>query len=85
MPSNKALTDEYFAIMNDECDGDITGRRDAFHYMQSSTAIVKKRVVASSFIPRLFNDQSWQAFNHPHNSVQGYYRISQQPSISIGL
>lgn len=62
MPSNKALTDEYFAIMNDECDGDITGRRDAFHYMQSSTAIVKKRVVASSFIPRLFNDQSWQAF-----------------------
>lgn len=62
MPSNEALTNEYFDIMNNECNGDIEGRRNAFHYMQSSTAIVKKRVVASSFIPRLFNDTSWQAF-----------------------
>lgn len=62
MQSNDALTDEYFAIMNNQFDGDIESRRDAFHYMQSSTAIVKKQVVASSFIPRLFNSETWQAF-----------------------
>ena len=30
--------------------------------MQKSTAIVHHKVVASSFIPRLFNDESWTTF-----------------------
>lgn len=58
MKSNAALTEEYFAIA-DSLQGDIQGRRSAFAYMQNSTAIVHHKVVASSFIPRLFNDESW--------------------------
>ena len=54
MPSNADYTREYFQII-DELDGDIESRRAAFNYMQDSTAIVHHQVVASSFVPRLFN------------------------------
>lgn len=60
MKSNAELTEEYFAAA-EALDGDIAGRRAAQAYMQGSTAIVHHRVVASSFIPRLFNDASWEA------------------------
>ncbi len=58
MKSNAALTEEYFAAA-ESLGGDIAGRRAAYAYMQASTAIVHEKVVASSFIPRLFNDASW--------------------------
>lgn len=61
MKSNAELTEEYFAIAR-SLDGDIQGRRAAYSYMQNSTAIVHHKVVASSFIPRLFNDESWTTF-----------------------
>lgn len=61
MKSNAALTEDYFAIA-EALDGDIAGRRAAYSYMQNSTAIVHEKVVASSFIPRLFNDESWETF-----------------------
>ena len=60
MPSNAELTDEYFRII-DELGGDIESRRKAYAYMQSSTAIVHHQVVASTFVPRLFNQASYDA------------------------
>lgn len=63
MKSNAELTEEYFAIAG-SLDGDIQGRRAAYSYMQNSTAIVHHKVVASSFIPRLFNDESWTTFKY---------------------
>ncbi|MCI8425855.1 MAG: circularly permuted type 2 ATP-grasp protein, partial [Adlercreutzia sp.] len=44
----------------DELDGDIDSRRAAFAYMQDSTAIVHHQVVASSFVPRLFNQRTYE-------------------------
>lgn len=40
--------------------GDIESRRAAFNYMQDSTAIVHHQVVASSFVPRLFNRKTYE-------------------------
>ncbi|HIY82767.1 MAG TPA: carboxylate--amine ligase [Candidatus Rubneribacter avistercoris] len=57
MPSNADYTREYFDIL-EGLRGDVPGRRAAFAYMQSSTAIVHHRVVASSYVPRLFNKET---------------------------
>lgn len=59
MERNARLTEAYFSCA-EELDGDIAGRRQAHAYMKASTAIVHDKVVASSFIPRLFNDESWE-------------------------
>ena len=58
MPTNAQLTREYFEIM-DSLDGDIAGRRAARAYMDRSTAIVHHQVVDSSFVPRLFNQTTF--------------------------
>jgi uncharacterized circularly permuted ATP-grasp superfamily protein len=58
--SNANLTDEYFEIIND-LDGAVEDRRASFNYMKNSTAIVHHQVVASSFVPRLFDQQSYNA------------------------
>lgn len=56
--TNADYTDEYFEILN-ELDGDIPSRREAFEYMMGSTAIVHHSVVDCSFIPRLFNQRTY--------------------------
>ncbi len=56
--SNADYTDEYLAII-DELDGDIASRRTARAYMESSTAIVHHRIIESSFVPRLFNQRTY--------------------------
>lgn len=61
LTKNSQLTEEYFACM-DKLDGDIAGRRAAFDYMKNSTAIVHHQVVACSYVPRLFDNASWNAF-----------------------
>lgn len=61
MPTNADYTQEYLAII-DELDGDIASRRAAFSYMESSTAIVHHEVVACSFLPRLFDAQTYITF-----------------------
>lgn len=60
MNQDSRYTDEYFDIL-DELDGDIESRRKSFEYMMDSTAIVHHRVVASSFIPRLFGKDAYLA------------------------
>ena len=59
MPTNADYTRAYFQII-DELDGAVEARRAAFEYMQNSTAIVHHQVVASSFVPRLFNRKSYE-------------------------
>lgn len=59
--SDDQLTQEYFDTMN-ALDGDLAGRRAAQDYMDHSSAIVHHRVVGSSFIPRLYNDEVWERF-----------------------
>lgn len=54
---NAELTREFLDIM-EELGGDIESRRKTYAYMQESTAIVHHQVVASSFVPRLFNEQT---------------------------
>ncbi len=71
MKQNAALTEEYFAITQ-SLDGDLEGRRAAYAYMQQSTAIVHHKVVDSTFIPRLFNDKSWETFRFVSETT---YRI----------
>ena len=61
MISDAMLTQEYFDTMN-SLDGDPNGKRATQDYMDRSTAISHHRVVASSFIPRLYNDKVWERF-----------------------
>ncbi len=63
MVTNAEYTDEYLKII-DELDGDVEGRRAAFDYMENSTAIVHHQVVACSFLPRLFNQRTYDAMKH---------------------
>ncbi len=63
MTKNADYTNEYFQIIHD-LDGDIESRRAAFNYMLGSTAIVHHQVVACSFVPRLFNQKSYDAMKH---------------------
>lgn len=63
MQTNAELTREYFQIM-DQLDGDIQGRRDARAYMDRSTAIVHHQVVDSSFVPRLFNQRTYETMKY---------------------
>lgn len=58
MPSNAGYTDEYLEII-ESLDGDVAGRRAAHDYMRNSTAIVHHRVVDCSYLPRLFNQRSY--------------------------
>lgn len=59
MATNAELTNEYFETM-DDLDNDVEGRRTAFDYMKGSSAIVHHQVVASTFIPKLFNSQTYK-------------------------
>ncbi len=59
MSYNADYTREYFAIM-ESLQGDVPGRRAAYEYLQGSTAIVHHQVVAASFVPRLFDAQTYR-------------------------
>lgn len=63
MAGNAEYTKEYFQIIHG-LDGDIDSRRASFNYMLGSTAIVHHQVVACSFVPRLFNQRSYDAMKH---------------------
>ena len=63
MQTNAQLTSEYFDYLA-ELEGDIAGRRTARAYMQRSTAIVHHQVVDSSFIPRLFNQKTYEVMKY---------------------
>lgn len=63
MPTNADYTREYFEITK-KLDGDIASRRKAFSYMKNSTAIYHDEVVDYVFMPRLFNQETFQTFEH---------------------
>ncbi len=58
MSANADYTSEYLRII-EQLDGDIASRRAANEYMRNSTAIVHHRVVDCSFLPRLFNQRTY--------------------------
>ncbi len=58
MTSNSAYTDAYLGIVAD-LGGDVEGRRAANAYMKASTAIVHHRVVDCSYLPRLFDQTTY--------------------------
>ena len=58
MATNAQLTDEYLQIIAD-LNGDVEGRKIAAKYMENSTAIVHHQHVACSFLPRLFNRETY--------------------------
>ncbi len=58
MQTNAELTSEYFSLMAAH-GGDVEGRKRAREYMASSTAIVHHRVVDATFVPRLFNQKTY--------------------------
>lgn len=70
MVSNNALTQEYFDLMA-SFDEDVAGRRQAYEYMQDSTAIVHHQVVASTFIPRLFNQKTYDTMKYTAETAHG--------------
>ncbi len=57
-PTNADYTREYFDILR-SLGGDVKGRRAARAYMQASTAICHHEVVESTFVPRLFNQRTY--------------------------
>ena len=59
MPLNAELTNEYLEII-ERLGGDAASRRAADEYMRASTAIVHHRVVDCSFLPRLFNQRTYE-------------------------
>lgn len=61
MPTNADYTYEYLDIVG-QLEGDVPSRRAALSYMESSTAIVHHEVVACSFLPRLFDTQTYHIF-----------------------
>lgn len=58
MTNNAAYTREYLDII-ESLDGDAAGRRAAQSYMQNSTAIVHGNHVASSYVPRFFDQATY--------------------------
>ena len=60
MSKNADYTREYFDIA-ENLNGDIAGRRAAREYMKNSTAIVHHVVVDSTFVPRLFDADTYRA------------------------
>lgn len=60
---NSAYTREYFDIIK-ALDGDPIGRRAAQSYMQNSTAIVHNKRIASSYIPRFFDADTYAYMKH---------------------
>lgn len=63
MATNADYTNEYFEII-DELDGAIDDRRASYNYMLESSAIVHHQIVACSFVPRLFNQKTYDVMKH---------------------
>lgn len=61
MTENANYTREYLDIVNG-LDGDLPGRRAAHAYMASSTAIVHGKYVISSYVPRFYDQATYDEF-----------------------
>lgn len=57
------LTDEYLAEIA-KLDGDAAGRIAARKHMDASSARYHGEIVPSAFVPRLFDDASWETLRH---------------------
>ncbi len=71
MAENASYTQEYFDIIH-HLDGDIDSRRTAYDYLQHSTAIFHGQVIEASFVPKLFNQRSYDVLKY---TAQTMHRI----------
>ena len=62
MTANAQLTSEYIHEI-EKLGGDAQGRRAARAYMEGSTAIYHHDVVDSSYVPRLYNRETYERFD----------------------
>ncbi len=67
---NARYTQEYLELVASEATS-IADRRATRHYMDTSTAIVKGRHVASSFIPRLYDAESFHTMRFITETTHG--------------
>ncbi|MGI6046347.1 MAG: carboxylate--amine ligase, partial [Eggerthellaceae bacterium] len=72
--NNSRYTQEYFDIAR-SLGPDCAGRRSAYAYMQNSSAIVHHQVVATSFIPRLFDKATYEVMK---DTAETAHRIASQ-------
>lgn len=63
LAGNRSLTEEYLDIIRG-LNGDVASRRAAYAFMEASTAVVHGSVVESSFLPKLFGDESFRVLEH---------------------
>ncbi len=63
MSKNDAYTQEYIDIIH-SLQGDIKGRKAAFSYMENSTAKVHYIQAESSFMPRLFDQETYDKMSY---------------------
>ena len=63
MTKNSEYTREYLDII-DSLDGDIPGREAAYAYMENSTALVHYIQAESSFVPRLFDRETYDLMKY---------------------
>ena len=63
MTKNAEYTNEYLDIVA-SLDGDVPGRENAFAYMENSTALVHYIQAESSFVPRLFDRETYDTMKY---------------------
>ena len=63
MNANKAYTDEYLQHVA-ALDGDVQGMKAARNHMEHSTAIYHGTVVNSSYVPRFFDQKTYDYFKY---------------------
>lgn len=70
MFDNAAYTAEYLRILQ-ELDGDCPGRRRAYRYLQASTAISHGTPATATFVPRLFDADSFTLMKRTAEGIHG--------------
>ena len=70
MTKNAEYTEEYLQIVR-ELDGDQLGRRAARAYVQNSNAVLFDKVVTSTYVPRFYDQQTYEAFKYTAETTHG--------------
>ena len=70
MTKNAEYTEEYLQIIRD-LDGDQQGRRAARSFVQNSNAVLFDKVVTSTYVPRFYDQQTYEAFKYTAETTHG--------------
>ena len=70
MTKNAEYTEEYLQIVRD-LGGDQQGRRAARCFVQNSNAVLFDKVVTSTYVPRFYDKQTYEAFKYTAETTHG--------------